>query len=184
MSHTFPWTLAVFESFSGPQLIVLGLMILVIGYLLRRTFVRSKRSRERDPAQEVRQARRAAERSAESGIRHLEVRLYDYGREVEGRVETTLTLLDRLILEAQQETDRLQQLLHSAGQADESSARVVRGTVDAPLDAEERGMVQNLKQAGYTLPQIARFLRRPADEVRAALSQADPLDEGGRADAA
>ena len=76
------------NSISGPQLILLGLAILVIGFLLWRSFTLGKKSRERDPAAEVRAEMRAAEWSAESEVRKLEIRLHNYGREVEGRVQT------------------------------------------------------------------------------------------------
>lgn len=173
------------NSFSGPQLILLGLAILVIGFLLRRSFTLGKRSRERDPAAEARAEMRAAERSAESGIRKLEVRLHNYGREVEGRVQTTLTLLDRLILEADQETERLQGLLLTAGGVDETAvdAGGVK-TVTAPLTADERRMVRGLRETGYTVPQIARLLRRPVDDVTSVLSNSNDPREAGRTDAA
>jgi hypothetical protein len=173
------------DSFSGPQLILLGLAIVVIGFLLRRSFTLGKKSRDRDPAAEVRAEMRAAEQSAESGFRKMEIRLYDYGRKVEGRVQTTLTLLDRLILEADQETDRLHGLLLTAGQIDETA------TVDdpaqpvaAPLTADEQRMVRDLKGAGYTVPQIARLLRRPMQDVTTVLSDSDDVDETDRTDAA
>ncbi|MBT6155014.1 MAG: hypothetical protein HOL01_00660 [Planctomycetaceae bacterium] len=173
------------NSFSGPQLILLGLAIVVIGFLLRRSFTLGKKSRERDPAAEVRAEMRAAEQAAESGIRKMEVRLYDYGREVEGRVQTTLTLLNRLILEADEETGRLHELLLTAGQVDET-ATAAEGvpSVTAPLTADEQRMVRDLKGAGYTVPQISRLLRRPVDDVTAVISDSDDSDETGRTDAA
>jgi hypothetical protein len=41
----------------------------------------------------------------------LEVRLFDFAREVEGRLQTRSTILDRLIVEADREILRLQDLL-------------------------------------------------------------------------
>jgi hypothetical protein len=176
---------AMLNSISGPQLILLGLAILVIGFLLWRSFTLGKKSRERDPAAEARAEMRAAERSAESEVRKLEIRLHNYGREVEGRVQTTLTLLDRLILEADQETERLHGLLLTAGAVDET----VTGTdetqaVTAPLTADERQMVRGLKDTGYTVPQIARLLRRPVDDVTTVLSNNDDTGKADRTDAA
>lgn len=111
--------------------------------------------------------------------------MYDYGREVEGRVQTTLTLLDRLILEADQETDRLHELLLTAGQVDEAeTAADGIPSVTAPLTADEQRMVRDLKGAGYTVPQIARLLRRPVDDVTTVLSDNDGTTESGRTDAA
>lgn len=162
---------------SGPQLILLGLAILVIGFLLWRSFTLGKKSRERDPAAEARAEMRAAERSAESEVCKLEVRLHNYGREVEGRVQTTLTLLDRLLLEADQETERLHGLLLTAGKVDETPTDSESAmSVTTPLTADERQMVRGLKDTGYTVPQIARLLRRPADDVTAVLSDADRTD--------
>lgn len=162
-------------------MVLLGLTILVIGFLLRRTFVQGKRSRERDPAAEVRQEMRAAERAAETGIHKLEVRLHNYGREVEGRVQTTLTLLDRLIVEAEQETDRLHGLLQTSGQVEGDVSPPRNDVPNEPLTTDECRMVRDLHEAGYRDEQIARLLRRPVEEVESALSDGDFQ---GRADAA
>ena len=47
-------------------------------------------------------------------IQEMELRLYDYGREVEGRVETTLHVLDRLIRDAEHEIGRLEEVLQAS----------------------------------------------------------------------
>ena len=192
------------DSFSGPQIVLLGLLILVVGFLLRRSFTLNKRSRKRDPAAEIRNEMMEAERSATSGIRKLEIRLYDYGREVEGRVQTTLTLLDRLILEADQESHRLLTLLSDSGPKDDESDRLRRPDIVIPgnspaaaesvepnrenatesLSAEEQEMVGQLKGGGYTVEQIARLLRRQPHDILSVLRQAGDLDGKDQTDAA
>ena len=192
------------DSFSGLQIVLLGLLILVVGFLLRRSFMLNKRSRKRDPASEVRKEMHAAERSATSGIRKLEIRLHDYGREVEGRVQTTLTLLDRLILEADRESHRLLTLLGDSGTIgdesdmlrqpdvvipDSSSVIVESGepnpaTVAQPLSAEQQEMVGQLQGGGYTLEQIARLLRRSPNDILSVLRQADDSAGKDQTDAA
>ena len=128
---------------------------------------------------------RAAERSAESEVRKLDVRVHNYEREVEGRVQTTLTLLDRLLLEADQETERLHGLLLTAGKVDETPTDSESAmSVTTPLTADERQMVHGLKDTGYTVPQIVRLLRRPADDVTAVLSDNDDTGNADRTDAA
>jgi hypothetical protein len=44
-------------------------------------------------------------------VEQLEVRLYDFAREVEGRMHTKIAILDRLIVSADREIIRLEQVL-------------------------------------------------------------------------
>ncbi len=47
----------------------------------------------------------------QQSLQKMEVRMYDYSRDVEARIGTQLAVLDRLMNEAQRETDRLEELL-------------------------------------------------------------------------
>ncbi len=110
------------EAFSGLQCILLGLSILVAAFVLRRAIVLSRRSRNRDVQAEVRHEMRAAEQTGSSIIRELELRLHDYGREIEGRMQTRITILDQLVVDADHEIGRLRQLLAHSRQTDSTTA--------------------------------------------------------------
>jgi len=102
------------QSFGGLETVMLGIGILFVAFLLRRSSVLSRRSRQRDPAAEVRREFLEAERSGASRIELLEIRLHDFGREVEARMDTRITILDQLTLKAEDEIERLQALLNSS----------------------------------------------------------------------
>ena len=124
------------EGFSGLQLILLGLSILVAAFVLRRTIVLGRRSKSRDIQAEVTQKMRVAEQAGSSRIRELELRLHDYGREVEGRMQTRIAVLDRLVVDADREIERLRQLLQQSRQTHSDTA--MKPGPDIILDAEER----------------------------------------------
>ncbi len=89
----------------------LGCLILSVGFLMLRTHALRSRSLQRNPLKESQQEIVQRMNSPVGKIHQLEARLHDYGREVEGRVETTMLVLDQLILDAQKESDRLEHLL-------------------------------------------------------------------------
>ena len=95
------------EGFSGFQTILLGLALLCIAFVLRRGIVRGQRSKKRDIKAEVHDEMRTREQSVSALIRRMEIRLHEYGREVEAMVETRMTQLDALIEEADRKIDRL-----------------------------------------------------------------------------
>ncbi|MBW3543419.1 MAG: hypothetical protein KY476_24465 [Planctomycetes bacterium] len=95
----------------GSSLMLLGLSALVGGLLLRRASLKRRQLEGRDVALEVRSEAERSRRSGAAHVERLESRLHDYRREVEGRVETTMAVLDRLIEEAAGEIDRLETLL-------------------------------------------------------------------------
>jgi len=98
------------DSFSGFQLVLLGLSLLIVGIVLWRGFARGRRSRGRDVTAEVRREMLDAEQTVSGRMDKLEVRLHDYGREVEGRIETRIALLNQLLIEADRKIERLQEL--------------------------------------------------------------------------
>jgi len=60
---------------------------------------------------EVRREMLASEQTVTGRMEKLEVRLHDYGREVEGRIETRIAVLNQLLIEADREIKRLRLLL-------------------------------------------------------------------------
>ena len=175
------------ESLSSLQLVLLGLGILVVAFVLRRGIVLGRRSRGRDVADEVRKERCAAEQSSVAQIRKLEVRLHDYSREIEGQMQTRISMLNQLVVEADREIGRLRQLLQTSRRTETATA-MRRGPdivgpptavnaaepsgashpVSPSTDAQRR-MVWHLQQAGYSAEQIGKLTDRPEAEVRAIL---------------
>ncbi len=139
---------------TGPNLIFLGLMVWS-ALMLRSSAVRSRRSRNRDVSKELQSELQKKQRSAESQIQQMEVRLHDYDRDVAARVETTMTMLDQLIAEADREIVRLETLLEE------------RTGKTSPLPPEQRRMVVHLAGAGYSIDEIARLINRPPDQIAA-----------------
>jgi hypothetical protein len=103
-------------------------------------------------------------------------------------METRLAKLDRLVVSADREICRLQDLLEKKGRRSGdavpdivigSSASTTDGgtTVREPLTSWQRRMVWHLKDAGYNPREIAVLLDRPESEVQAAIEfeqQAQP----------
>lgn len=103
----------------GPIVILLGMAMLVIAFVLRRSGVkRAKISAKRDVASEVRQQFDTAEKAGRTQFERFELRLHEYGREVDAMAETRIATLRRLLLEADETIARLQAILP----ADESAA--------------------------------------------------------------
>ena len=187
----------LFESLSSLQLIILGLLILTAGFMLRRSVVLGRRSRNRDVAAEVRHEMHQAEQSVASRMQGLEVRLYDFEREVEAKMESRFAQLDQLIVEADGVIDRLRHQIRedrrkessepvrrrpdivSLPQRDDNSAEAGGPDCSDSIDAEVCRMIGLYRQAGYSPPEIARLVDRTEPEVRAVLQDErfDNLDD-------
>ncbi len=145
----------------------LGLILLATGFMLWRSSSTRQRIARQDPLRELQQERREREQSPESLIHEMEVRLLDFGREVEGRVETTLTVLDRLIIDAEQEIHRLEDLLKTS-----QATRQQPQSLPQVLSAEQRPSTETLDRipallsAGLTDTEIARCLGCDLELVR------------------
>ena len=85
----------------GSQMVLLGLLLLVTAFVLRRSFSGIKKSQQRDPLKEARQEIRAAETGHAAKINRMELKLHDYDREIDGRTQTQIALLDQLVIEHQ-----------------------------------------------------------------------------------
>ena len=92
-------------------IIALGVSVVAIVFILRRTVLRPGGASRRFPVLQTRAEVEAAEESVEAIVEQLEVRLYDFAREVEGRMHTKIAVLDRLIINADREIIRLEQVL-------------------------------------------------------------------------
>ena len=167
----------LFAFLSGLQMVILGLLILVTGFVLRRSAILSKRSEARDPAAEVRSEIHNAERTAGNRIHSLEVRLHDYSREVEGRIETNLARLDQLIAAADCEVERLSQLIQeSSGQKPDFSQASGNNQPELSEGQQQRFMIVRLRAAGFEHHEIACIVNCSMETVRSVLDEIENQD--------
>jgi hypothetical protein len=92
-------------------IIALGLSVVALVFILRRLVLRTGSRNRSLPVSQTPAEIDAAENSATALVEQLEVRLYDFAREVEGRMHTKIAVLDRLIINADREIIRLEQVL-------------------------------------------------------------------------
>ncbi|MEX0704208.1 MAG: hypothetical protein WD069_19065 [Planctomycetales bacterium] len=174
------------------HLVPLGILFLVTAWLLGRGWRRGRDSARRDLPTEVRSELRARETSEAAHVRKMEIRLHDYGREIEARAQTRLAALDRLVREADREIVRLTRLLElrrgdappaaaprSAPGREASGPDILalpsaaardRAAEPEALTAAERQMLLHLEEAGYSPAELARLLARPLPAIHAALA--------------
>ena len=100
-----------FELNDNQSVIALGLSLLALVFILRRTVLRPRFAERRRPFTEITERDDSLELSGAAVVEKLEVRLYDFAREVEGRMQTKIAVLDRLIVDADREIIRLEQVL-------------------------------------------------------------------------
>ena len=170
------------ESSAGSQFVLLVLLGSMTAVMLWRGHRRRLQLAARDVSAEVRREIHLAPRMGTAEIHGMESRLYDFGREVEGRAETTLAILDRLIEEAEDEITRLEAALERSRQTPVNRGTLrlpdVVGPSPRPLSAQERRMVAHLAAAGYTAAEIAHLTGRSVMELATA------TDGGLQSDAA
>jgi hypothetical protein len=100
-----------FEFNENQTVIALGLSIVALVFILRRTVLRRCFSEPQRPFAATSHEDDSLELSGAAVVEKLEVRLYDFAREVEGRMQTKIAVLDRLIVDADREIIRLEQVL-------------------------------------------------------------------------
>jgi len=115
-------------------MIVIGIAVVAFVFLMRRTFLRQRGLTARDKSPGVKAGTESAQTSAATAVEKLEVRLFDFAREVEGRIQTRITVLDRLIVDADREILRLQDLLASTKGVGRSESHPFE-----PADVESSG---------------------------------------------
>ncbi|MFQ5733202.1 MAG: hypothetical protein ACE5KM_14775 [Planctomycetaceae bacterium] len=150
--------------------IALGLLLLLVGFLMRRSAKRHRRRPETDPSEEVRTQFLQAEKTSRSNLEQLELRLHDFAREVDALTQTRIGTLAELVTAADEAVCELDERLAGQSRA---------GGTAAGLTAQQQRMVALLSGAGYQAGSIAALIGRPVEEVRALLS-----DDAEQADAA
>jgi signal transduction histidine kinase len=149
------------DTITGSQVVILGVLVAAVVLILRRTVARPKQYRGRtlrnDMSHEL--PNPAAEFGAQ--IDRFEVRLLDYSRELESRIDTRMALLQEMLTTTDREIARLQKLLdEAAGGAPLSASTSTRSsTTDLPA------AVQTLASYGFTAEQIAHATGQPIGEI-------------------
>ena len=149
--------MVVAEFATGPSLIVLGLAVVALVFVLRRSLLRTHRRDNHDRAMANRDDA-AAEKGAVRATEMLEVRLHEFAREVEGRMQTRIGVLDRLIIDADREIARLKDRL-AATNGDSPRAR---GAITVPDPATFIAGAGRQPDADVLLPGDAASDRRDA----------------------
>jgi len=143
-------------------ILVIAAMGAGIGLTLLGGSVRARRVRDMDPLRDQQRERAQFASSAQGTLHDLELRVFDYGREVEARVDNQLRVLDRLILDADREIARLEALLAET-RCDWPTER--------ELSRQEQQRCFAMREAGFTVDEIAHCLNTTAAAVAQALAE-------------
>jgi len=187
---------------SGLSTFLLGLGILAVALVLRRSIGLSRRVQKQDVLGDVRETLRQREDSAVAAACKAEIRLHEVTRECEAAVSTRIALLEQLIRDADDRIQRLRNLLEtdqtagrpaplrmhpgpeivlSAEGASKRSSTPPRGQRDGALSSRDpnrtereayRLFIVHMAQAGFSPKEIAHFTDRPQNEVEAILQAA------------
>lgn len=151
---------------------LLGTVLTCTAIVVNRAFARvgkqtGEGDEETDPV-ETMAARRVA---------NLEVRLHDFSREVEARLEKRAVELDTLVAAADLEIVRLTDLLkHASPAKDPRGPDITRHSASngpaSDLSASQERMICHLHGAGFSVPEIAHMVGRPPDAVNSVLRAA------------
>ncbi|MDA1015286.1 MAG: hypothetical protein O3A00_12650 [Planctomycetota bacterium] len=138
--------------------IFLGGGMLCVAFVLRRT---AKRAQSNQTSTALTQPPVTPRNRVSDRLQELELRLYDFSREVEGRMETKLTVLDELIAEADREIIELRQAIPP-----ERSLELPTRP-HSSLSADQIHMADCLFGAGFQVDEIARAMNcKPAEIAR------------------
>lgn len=98
------------ELVSGAQIVILGVLLIGVTLVVRWS-ARPNTKKSRDPLRDVQDEFRQVESSYQGQLSRMEVRLHDFAREIEGRMQTRIAMLDQLVVDARHEIERLEGLL-------------------------------------------------------------------------
>jgi hypothetical protein len=169
--------------------VLLATILLCGSGVLWRTFAQT--SADGHSSHSTEESERAQAR-AEGRIAHLEVRLHDFAREVEARMETRALQLDSLVVASDREIVRLSALLNQLSDSlgtsrqpdvthfEAADSNAPRQTLTAPapqsgaptISPAQAEMVGHLDEAGYGVAEIAQIVGHPAEVVRSLLKKA------------
>jgi hypothetical protein len=122
---------------SGSVWIVIGAILMVTSWLLRRGHTRRIELLRRNPLAEAKASIRASEVTPEAEWVRREVRLHDLVRENEARLNSRIVVLQELISEADRASARIEQLLAAAGLSPPAEPEAERPTGDKRFSDRE-----------------------------------------------
>ena len=162
------------------NLILTGGLILLVAWVLRKNFRNQRRVRDRKPLHEAQQELTRLEQSHFNRINQLEIKLFEYGREVESRSDDRLRVLDELLQEADREINRLRgQLAQTQQNPDNVPLKsgpdilTYESAHNISVTAEQRSMIIYLNQAGFSAQEISNCFTCGLPEVEAILAEAN-----------
>jgi hypothetical protein len=144
------------------QLLLFVLGAFAIGYSLLKSSRPRQDRRGKDSLAAAHEEVQSLESSARGIVQKLEVRAYDYSRDVEARIDNRLSVLDRLIVDADREIERLQAMLAESRRA---------SAVDRELTPDEQQRCFALRESGFEIAEIARCLNASAVSIQHALDE-------------
>jgi len=163
---------------SNYNLIVTGGLLLVVAWALLKSFRNQARIRDRDPLAEAKHEIASREQSQLNRLDKLEVKLYEYGREIEARSDDRLRVLDELLLDADREINRLRQQLALAQQSPQATPPeagpdilVYDNSRKISAESERRAMMIYLSQAGFSAQEISNSFYCSLTEVETILAE-------------
>lgn len=167
--------------FSDTNLIVTGALILLVAWSLRRSFREQSRISNRNPLEEAQKEIATREQSQLNRLDQLEVKLYEYGREVEARSDDRFRALDELLQEADREINRLRQQLAMVQQKTDKTASsseepgpdilVYENPRKFTKAAERRFMIVYLSQAGFSSQEISNCFQCDKSEIETIIAE-------------
>lgn len=95
----------------GSVWLIVGGLLIGTSWLLRRAQSRRQALLRRDPLREAREWAKSCETSPEAGLTQAEVRLHDLARESEARIANRIAVLQELVRQADEVSDRIERLL-------------------------------------------------------------------------
>ncbi|WP_417380580.1 hypothetical protein [Gimesia sp.] len=166
---------------SDPNMILTGVLLLAVAWALRKNFRYQRQVRNRNPLNEAQQELSSREQSQFNRLNQLEIKLYEYGREIESRSDARLRVLDELLREADQEINRLRQQLALTQQkqsepGEKAGPDILVYEKSQPLSAtaEKRLMMVYLSQAGFSAQEIGNCFQCTREEVEQVLAEDCP----------
>ncbi len=138
-------------------MILLGGALLVGMFLFRRTARRLSASRARDPLTEMKRDMVKAEQKQRGSIQELEVRIHNFSRDVEGKIQTRLALLEQQTKQADVTIAQLVSIQKSLKNGEPVDERQLKSASILPADQ----YANHLSDAGYSSDEVALMIGKP-----------------------
>lgn len=121
-----------FEFSTNQTVIALGLSVVAFVFIMRRTVLKTRDTGRRKPFTRSADLLEPDDGGATVIAEKLEVRLFDFAREIEGRIQTKIAVLDRLIVDADREIIRLESVLAESRRFGSGSSRRPDAVIPPP----------------------------------------------------